>query len=226
MYLSLLKLNPSLRKTREMLINPYTLHQAIYRAFPDKTDGGPGRILYRVDQNQRSGTVSLLVQSEKTPDWMKVDYLGECLGEKAEFKPYAPRIMSGQRLYFRLRANPSVKKQAEDKKNGYRLGLLREEDQLKWLHKKAEENGFDLLTCQAMSEGIIHDERGKKTEASPSAGVPEDIQIPISLRHYAVRFEGMLKVVDPDIFTVALSNGIGSAKGFGFGLLSITPVRG
>jgi hypothetical protein len=36
----------------------------------------------------------------------------------------------------------------------------------------------------------------------------------------------MLKVVNPDIFTTALNNGIGSAKGFGFGLLSIAPVKG
>jgi CRISPR system Cascade subunit CasE len=141
-----------------------------------------------------------------------VDYLGECLLEKAEFKPFTPRIMDGQRLYFCLRANPSVKKQAEGKKNGYRLGLLREEDQRKWLHKKAEESGFTVVTCQAMPEGIIHDEIGKGDKGK--------------LRHYAVRFEGKLKVVNPDIFTAALSNGIGSAKGFGFGLLSVATVRG
>src|SRR4030042_251385 len=123
MYLSRLKLNPAVRITREMLINPYTLHQAVYRAFPDKSDGGAGRVLYRIEQDQRSGTVSLLVQSEKTPDWTKADYLGECLLEKAELKPFDPRMLDGQRLYFRLRANPSVKKQAEGKKNGYRRGL-------------------------------------------------------------------------------------------------------
>jgi len=212
MYLSRLKLNPSLRKTRDMLINPYTLHQAVYRAFPDKSDGGPGRVLYRIDQNQHSGSVSLLVQSEETPDWTKANYLGECLLEKAEFKPFAPRIMDGQSAYFRLRANPSVKKQVEGRKNGYRMGLLREVDQLKWLHKKAEESGFTVVTCRTMPEGIIRDERGKGDNGK--------------LRHYAVRFEGMLKVVNQDIFTAALNNGIGSAKGFGFGLLSIAPVKG
>ena len=212
MYLSLLKLNPSLRKTREMLINPYTLHQAVYRAFPEKSEGGPGRVLYRIDQNRRTGVVSLLVQSEKEPAWDKTDYLGECLLEKAECKPFSPTIAAGQHLYFRLRANPSVKKQAEGKKNGYRIGLLREEDQLRWLHKKAEESGFTVVTCQSMPEGIIHDERGQVDKGK--------------LRHYAVCFEGMLKVENPDIFVATLNNGIGSAKGFGFGLLSIAPVRG
>jgi CRISPR system Cascade subunit CasE len=142
MYLSLLKLNPSIRKTREMLINTYTLHQAVYRAFPDESDGGPGRILYRIDQSQRSGVVSLLVQSEKTPDWTKAEYLEQCLLDRVETKPFAPQILAGQRLYFRLRANPSVKKQIEGRKNGYRMGLLRDIDQLNWLHKKAQGNGF------------------------------------------------------------------------------------
>jgi len=195
-----------------MLINPYTLHQAVYRAFPEKSDGGPGRVLYRIDQNRRTSAVSLLVQSEKAPDWDKADYLRECLLEKAECKPFSPTIAAGQHLYFRLRANPSVKKQAEGKKNGYRVGILREEDQLKWLHKKAEESGFAVVTCQSMPEGIISDERRQANGGK--------------LRHYAVCFEGMLKVENQDIFVVTLNNGIGSAKGFGFGLLSIAPVRG
>jgi CRISPR system Cascade subunit CasE len=212
MYLSRLKLNPSLRKTRELLINPYTLHQAVYRAFPDRELGGPGRVLYRVDQSQRFGIVSLLVQSEKAPDWNKVDFLTECILKEAECKTFSPYLINGQHLYFHLRANPTVKRQAEGKKNGFRMGLLREEDQIKWLQRKAEESGFTIVTCQAKPEGIIQDERGQGVKST--------------LRHYAVRFTGMLKVLDPGIFTAALYDGIGPAKGFGFGLLSVAPVKG
>jgi hypothetical protein len=39
MYLSRLKLKTELRATRELRINPYLLHQGIYRAFPDRDDG-------------------------------------------------------------------------------------------------------------------------------------------------------------------------------------------
>lgn len=169
-------------------------------------------MLYRIDQNQHSGTVSLLVQSEKTPAWKKADYLSECLFEQAEGKPFAPNIISGQCLYFRLRANPSVKKQTEGKKNGYRLGLLREEDQLSWLNRKAGTNGFSLMTCRVVPEGIVHDDKSRAKQDKAS--------------HFGVLFEGELKVVNTDTFIAALSNGIGSAKGFGFGLLSIALVRG
>ncbi len=212
MYLSLLKLNIALRKTREMLMNPYTLHQAVYRAFPDESNGGLGRVLYRVDQSRCSEAVSLLVQSEKPPDWTKADFLRECLLEKEMCKQLDLNVKNGQYLHFLLRANPCVKKQAEGKRNGYRMGLLREEDQVKWFHKKADESGFTVVNCEAIPEGIIHDERGHADQGK--------------LRHYAVRFKGTLKVVNPETFTATLNSGIGPAKGFGFGLLSIAPVRG
>jgi len=180
MYLSHLKLNPSLRKTRELMIQSYLLHQAVYRAFPDRTDGGSGRVLYRVDQNQRSGTVALLVQSEKEPDWHKAEYLCECLLNNIECKPVSPSVVEGQHLLFRLRANPSVKKQTEGKKNGYRLGLLREEDQLSWLNRKAGTNGFSLMTCRVVTKGIVHDDKSHANQDKAS--------------HFGVLFEGELEV--------------------------------
>lgn len=194
-----------------MLINPYTMHQAVYRAFPEQSDDGPGRVLYRIDQAQRSGTVSLLVQSEKAPDWNKSEYLRECLLEEIESKPFTPSVVGEQRLYFRLRANPSVKKQAKDKKNGYRLGLLREEDQVQWLQRKADASGFTLVNCRVITEGIVRADKNHTDQDK--------------VRHYGIVFEGVLKVIDPDLFLSTLGNGIGSAKGFGFGLLSIAPVK-
>jgi CRISPR system Cascade subunit CasE len=41
----------------------------------------------------------------------------------------------------------------------------------------------------------------------------------------AVRFDGVLVVTDLDRFSTALPAGIGSAKGFGFGLLSLAPAE-
>lgn len=209
MYLSRLKLKTRLRTTRELRLNPYRLHQAIYRAFPDAEAGGPGRILYRLDIG-RQGNMSVLVQSEKKPDWNKATLLQNCLLEPADYKSVTFTFKEGQTLYFRLRANPSAKKQGEGKRNGYRLGLLREEDQLKWLSRKAESGGSALVTCRAMPEGIVHDEKGKNGD---------------KLRHYAVRFEGVLKVLSPQIFRETIKSGFGAAKGFGFGLLSVAPLR-
>lgn len=213
MYLSRLKLNPARRAARELLINPYRLHQTVYRAFPDANDGGPGRILYRIDENKRLGTIALLVQSEKTPDWSKADFITDCLLEPAESKIYSPaeKLQTGQALHFRVRANPTIKKKLDGKENGYRLGLLREEDQLNWLNRKAGESGFSVTSCQSSPEGMTYDDRSSKEQDK--------------MRHYAVRFEGVLTITDKELFTKTLQTGLGPAKAFGFGLLSLAPIK-
>lgn len=210
MYLSSLTLDASKRITREIYINPYTLHQAVFRAFPDKLEDGPGRVLYRLDTH--NGNFTLLVQSEKLPNWIKAEILSECLAEPVKTKLFAPKFGIGQQLYFLLRANPSVKKDTEGKKNGYRIGLLREEDQMHWLSKKAKTSGFSVVSCIVIPEGIAQNERGKEGKGK--------------LRHYAVRFNGILQVVEPDLFIETVQKGIGPAKGFGFGLLSLAPLKG
>ena len=41
--------------------------------------------------------------------------------------------------------------------------------------------------------------------------------------HFGVCFDGMLIVTDADAMTAAVRDGIGAAKAFGFGLLSLAP---
>lgn len=209
MYLSSLTLDPLRRSTHELRLNPYLLHQAVFRAFPDNIDGGPGRVLYRLDID-RQGNTSLLVQSEKEPDWDKAVMLKQSLLEPEAYREFSPKFQPGKALYFRLRANPTVKKKSEDKKNGYRLGLFGEEEQLTWFRNKAEEGGFSLVNCRVTPEGITND--GKRS-------------VDKKMSHYAVRFEGVLAVNNPEAFLNTLEGGIGPAKGFGFGLLSVAPLR-
>jgi CRISPR system Cascade subunit CasE len=42
--------------------------------------------------------------------------------------------------------------------------------------------------------------------------------------HNAVEFRGILTVTDPARFRETFARGIGSAKGFGFGMLALAPV--
>ena len=43
--------------------------------------------------------------------------------------------------------------------------------------------------------------------------------------HGGVQFRGTLEVIDPERFIETYQSGIGSAKGFGFGLLLLAPVK-
>ena len=211
MYLSLLKLDLKRLHTRRLLLNLYLLHQAIYRAFPDAAEGGHGMVLYRADEDKEADAINLLVQSEKEPCWEKAELLSSCLSEPFKIKTWDPQIARGQVLYFRLKANPTVKR------NGKRLGLLREVDQLEWLKRKASSSGFTVLSCRVVCEGMEKAER-KKGKAEDNGGGEV-------MSFLAVRFDGILRVDEPQLFLKALKNGIGSGKSMGFGLLSVAPLK-
>ena len=206
MYLSLLKLDLTLLTTRRLLLDSYLLHQAICRAFPDSSCGGRGRVLYRLDVDTESRTANVLVQSQIQPAWEKAELLHTCLKEPPRTKPFNPVVAKGQKLYFRLRANPTIRR------DGKRLGILREEDQIRWLNRKAAASGFTVLSCQVICEGIQKSTRPKDDTAQP-------------LSFLSVRFDGVLCVEDPLLFVQCLESGIGSGKSMGFGLLSVAPLK-
>ncbi len=209
MYLSQLILNPRSRQVRSEMSNPYEMHRTLMRAFPATENGGPGRVLFRLENHLRTetGGLTLLVQSEQAPNWSWLDGLGPYLlsisHDNPAIKRFNPTFTTGQRLLFRLRANPTVKRQ------GKRRGLYREEEQRAWLNRKAEQGGFAVLAVDIVSEGLV---RGKIQHAGQESH---------SLRFLAVRFDGLLQVIDPAQLLDTLQQGIGSGKGLGFGLLSV-----
>ena len=111
---------------------------------------------------------------------------------------------------MRLLANPTVKKtvEKEGETKKARLGLLKEADQLAWLKRKLEAAGAELLGCQASPCGLQHSRKGAHKSPADQA-------------HLAVLYEGVLQAADPARLRTALEAGLGPAKGFGFGLLSL-----
>jgi CRISPR system Cascade subunit CasE len=118
------------------------------------------------------------------------------------------RLRRGQRLLFRLLANPTKKIKVEGRKNGRRVELYREEDQRRWLERKLQAAGSRLIEVR------IGDSR-KFTDFQHR----EDQRHRLTL--YGVHFDGLLVVEDPEVLIRAVRQGIGSGKGLGFGLLSL-----
>jgi CRISPR system Cascade subunit CasE len=108
-----------------------------------------------------------------------------------------------------LRANPTVKRKPLGEPDGKRLGLLREEDQLAWLDRQAARHGFSVHGVTASRDEFINGSKPGHT-----------------IKFFAVRFDGLLQVVQSDLFGRALVDGIGPAKAFGCGLLSLAPAGG
>lgn len=202
MYLSELHVNPRSRESRRDLGAPYEMHRTIKRAFPDGEPEG-NRLLFRIDGGAGDGTSRVLVQTSLAPpDWTHLpeDYCRQVLGPK----PIAPALLPGETYAFRLHANPTVKRE------GRRFGLVREEEHLEWLRRKGAAGGFAIVQVNAASY-----ELGGRLHGAPSR------ERKASIPHFGVRFDGLLRVADASLLLETLRSGIGSAKGFGFGLLTL-----
>lgn len=203
MYLSRVIFNPLEPQALRALANPYQLHQLLWRAFPDREAGGAGRVLFRLEALRGAAAPVVLVQSDLAPDWTALT----ALTQQAESRAYAPGLQAGEVVQFRLRANPTKRLPAGGAAgDGPRVQLFREEEQLAWLQRKGTQAGFAVLECQVSQ---AERQLSHKSETGPP------------IVHQAVTFDGVLRVTDLTAFQDALTSGIGSAKGFGFGLLSI-----
>lgn len=232
MYLSRLVLNARDYRVRRDLADCQELHRALLSAFP--ADGGSRAevgLLFRVEGDGAAPMV--LAQSLVRPDWERLrrrspGYLRGGPGEGWQVKEigaaYAA-LREGAVLRFRLRANPTKRlgnsvKAAQPTKVGKRVALLKEQERLAWLERKAEAAGFKLRRVQS-SDGSVAavDVRPEDNQRGWRAAAGDRKPLLFG----SVLFEGELSVSDAERFRRALASGIGSGKAYGFGLLSVAP---
>jgi len=174
--------------------------------------------LFRIDPHP-GGNVSILVLSAKEPDW---DYAFHNAGYLLVGPPDTPRTLNlhiepGTKFRFKLKTNPTRKvktlskeerKNKVPKRHGTRFPV-RFEELDNWLARKGEQCGFKLLGETAKTTGYSYFDKLDEKQKS---------------RLLSVMFEGKLEVTDECMFRHALITGIGPAKAFGFGLLTIAPI--
>ncbi|MCZ7575404.1 MAG: type I-E CRISPR-associated protein Cas6/Cse3/CasE [Ardenticatenaceae bacterium] len=218
MYLSRLILNPRSRQVQGEVGKPYQLHRTLLTHGFGTTREASG-VLYRLDLDRQGITV--LVQSLVEPDWQGLLTVGQ--GQYLLAPPPAPKTFEatfaqGRRFYFRLRANPTVKKAREEKRQGNRVPLKHEAQQIAWLHRKGAQGGFRVLDVRASQDEeqrdrIRHEQNHERDERGSETSH--------TLTLYTVQFDGLLEVTDTERFREAVRSGIGPAKAFGCGLLSL-----
>jgi len=218
MFYSLLTLNPRSHQVQSEIASPYEMHKTLLKAFftgkfgVERVNPEAADVLFRLDSHDDS-VLTVLVQSRTEPNWAVLNR-GYLL-ETPKVKQRELSLQAGQLLTFRLRANPTKRlgKSAEYDK-GKRVGIYDEDDQLAWLARKGEQHGFRVLRAQ-----ISQDAKIKNLEAIHRNDGVHDLEL------LSVQFDGVLQVNDPDNLIQAVQTGIGSGKGFGFGLLSLAPAR-
>lgn len=199
MYLSQLTLDPGQPQARRDLANRYELHRTLCRAFAAPGDARP---LWRLELLRPGEAPRLLVQSHAAPDWSRLaaEHPGYLADRRAKPLDLADHLAPGQRLRFRLEANPTVTR------DGKRHGLWREAEQLDWLGRQAARGGFALDAAVVTREERL---------ALRKPGQPRPIVL------HAVTFDGRLTVADPAALAAALDGGLGHGKALGLGLLSL-----
>jgi len=203
MYLSKLTLDPGHPQARRDLADPYEMHRTLARAYAPDAVTPPNRFLWRLERRADGQPSSVvLVQSAHQANWSSLAVLSGYTETIAPDKPFdlEKLVQPGGRYRFRLFANPTITR------DGKRLGLMREEEQLGWLARQGERNGFAVLGCARGASEVLRVRQGRTGNR---------ITVQTAL------YEGVLEASDVGAMRSALVNGLGHAKSLGLGLLSI-----
>lgn len=210
MYLSRVEIDEENHRKMRDLTHLGAYHNWVEQSFPIEVARGiRKRHLWRIDQ--LNGRRYLLVLSEDKPDLTKLGAYGiSATIQTKDYSPFLSRIQAGQRMHFRLVANP-VRRHGSSSNNKERtLPQITVDQQCEWLMKRAAHAGFkineDSFDVTERKYAPLYKNRRK-------------------LRLSQVAFEGILEVVDVDAFRHALTHGIGHEKAYGMGMLTAIPIN-
>lgn len=201
MYLTRLTLDPRSAQARRDLGDAYEMHRTLARAFVADETSKPERFLWRLESGNNAWTAPVvLVQATAEGNWSALKTLPNYLQRPVESKRLTLEewVEGGARYRFRFQANPTVSRQ------GKRYGLVGETEQLAWLVRQGERHGFGVEAALVTASDVLSSRKG-------------DGHISVQ----RVCFDGVLQVRNLQAFGRALTSGIGPAKAFGCGLLSL-----
>ncbi|MFI1956019.1 type I-E CRISPR-associated protein Cas6/Cse3/CasE [Streptomyces xinghaiensis] len=238
MYLTRFRINTARTEARRLLGSPHFLHGAVNMAFPDPParDGQGPRVLWRVD-HAASGRADLFLVSPRRPDLTHlVEQAGWPTLEEPGWTTFAyeeflDSLSAGDTWGFRLTANPvhNIRKPGDSKDSRTkRTAHLTSRHQLEWLLRRQEKAGFEVTRKPVEKrltehgdehEVIVHDQLPLQFRKREQAGPRRDV------RFVRVTFDGRLRITDVDAFRQTLTQGLGKAKAYGCGLMTLAPVR-
>jgi CRISPR system Cascade subunit CasE len=209
--LARIRLNPASRDVQRDLRDAAQLHKTLMRMVPDGLGATPRcdtGLLYRVEETDRATTLLVQAVTPLMPDRLPAGY------GHAEIKDLAPMfraLRQGLAVRYRIVLNP-VKRQRlslERKNERGKLLPLLGPDADQWWARRAAEAGLHLHTLQATALDPARPRRGDAP----------------SMRHSLIRYDGTAAVTDSDALARVLLTGIGRAKSYGAGLLSLAPAQ-
>ncbi|WP_226982094.1 type I-E CRISPR-associated protein Cas6/Cse3/CasE [Vibrio harveyi] len=221
MYLSKITLAPSATLAEHLLMlqrnDAYAAHQLLWQLFHGESER---QFIYR-QEFQSNGlpifwVLSLVAPEATHPQWL------------VQTKPFMPKLQKGQRLVFKLRANPTTWNNTTKKRH----------DVMMHAKYQAKERGIDNVQLahhmqQAAQQWLCAPHRlmqwGISLETAPDIesytqhhSVKKSAKNPI--RFSSVDYQGILTIQEPEVFLAQYARGFGRSKSLGCGLMLIRGV--
>ncbi|MFD9099341.1 type I-E CRISPR-associated protein Cas6/Cse3/CasE [Streptomyces collinus] len=207
--LARVRLNPYSREVQRDLRDATQMHRTLMRLVPNGLGDSPRRaanLLYRLDETDRISTVVVQASTHLDPASLPPGY-GHA--EVRDLGPMFRALERGVAVRYRIVVNPVKQERLPlDHKGqrGKRIPLNGPEaDQ--WWTQRAAQAGLQVHTL-IPTPAMPARSRGKNNTR---------------MRHRLVRYDGTGLITDPRALTQALVAGIGHAKSYGAGLLSLAP---
>lgn len=224
MYLTQMRLNPTRLTTKRLLTSPQITHALVLGSFSGGEADPEGRVLWRLDQGP-SHDLQLYVVSPGKPDLTgAVEQAGwptQAAWQTADYSPFLGRLELGQRWRFRLTANPVRSARPEEWRGKQGRGKVSPhrtvDQQVDWLVQRSADWGFTIPTNDLGSLEVVLRGRHTSTFRRASQG-PARVAITLAT------FDGVLDVTDADLLRRSLAHGMGRAKGYGCGLMTLAPL--
>lgn len=233
MFFTRFRMNPQKRGSLRLVASAQRMHATVLSAFPpDRAKSPQGRVLWRLDTPSRHEWTLYVVSPARPSMEQLQDECGwtqEPSWETAEYGPFLDQLRAGQGWSFRLTANPVRTTAGERGTRGKVRPHVTVGQQQDWLVERAEKSGFripELVPDLADKDGTAVDpipqvRVTRRDQDSFDKGEPARRSTATITR---AQFDGALEVIDAELLRTALTHGIGRAKAYGCGLMTLARV--
>ena len=199
MYLTKIELDTGSRAVRAALADCQKMHRLLCGLFEEsRQEAG---LLYRLREDGGRCAVymysSIPVLPEKLLPFMH-------LAGQRDLAEWMASLRQGRRIGFDLITMPNKKIPQLDGGNSRRRAFPTEAERLSWLNRKAEQNGFAIVSVGELESSDF-------SGSHPQHGSRMDWK--------AWHYRGVLEIRDAEAFSAALAAGIGPGKAYGMGMI-------
>lgn len=225
MFLTQFDINMGRRDARRLIGSPERVHAAVLGCFPPgQSSTDQGRVLWRLDHGAQSHDVHLMIVSPLRPDLRALNeqsgWETGSPGRTANYDEFLSGLKQGQAWRFRLNANPTVtlRPSGEGRQRGKRHAHVTAAQQLQWLVDRAGRFGFRIPPDSANEPSATVTGRDLLRFRRGTDGTGRTVTLS------KATFDGVLEVHNANALRHALVQGIGPAKGYGCGLMTLAPL--